>query len=55
MTIAILLLPYVPLWHARHVHLYFDIELKTSEIGHCDVMKLVKNYVLTTAGNTFMV
>jgi len=29
--------------------------LKTSEIGQCGVLKLVKNFVLPMAENTFMV
>jgi hypothetical protein len=55
MRVAILLLLYVPSWCAGQVHLYFDNELKTSEIGQCEILKSVKNYVLLTAENTFMV
>jgi hypothetical protein len=54
MRIATLLLPYVPSWCAGQVHLYTDNELKTSEKGQCEILKLVKNYVLPTAENTLM-
>jgi len=40
---------------AGQVDLYFDNELKTSEIGQCEVLKLVKNFVLPRVENTFMV
>jgi hypothetical protein len=55
MRAATLLLPYVPSWCVGQVHLYFDDELKTSETGQCEILKLVKNYVLPRAENTFMV
>jgi len=55
MQVATLLLPYVPSWCAGQVDLYFDNELKTSEIGQCEVLKLVKNFVLSRAENTCMV
>ena len=55
MQVAILLHNYVPSWCAGQVHLHFNNELKTSEIGQCEVLKLVKNYVLPMAENTFRV
>ena len=47
--------PYVPSWCAGQIHLYFDNELKTSEIGQCEILKLVKSCVLPMTENTFMV
>jgi len=55
MQVAILPFPYVPSWCAGLVHLHFDNELKTSEIGQCELLKVVKNFVLPMAENTFKV
>jgi hypothetical protein len=55
MRVAILLPCYVPLWCAQQVYLYYVNELTTSDMGQCELLELVMNYVLPTAENTLMV
>ena len=45
---------YVPSWCVGQVYLHSDNELTTSEMGQCEILKLVKNYVPSMAENTFM-
>lgn len=56
MSGAIPLFPCMASWHAEgQVHLYFDNGLRASEVEYSEIFKLVKYYVLPTAGNTFTV
>jgi hypothetical protein len=55
MRAAIILPCFVSSWRAGQVYLYCDNEMTTSDMGQCELFKLVKNYVLPTAENTLTV